>query len=150
MTIHRYFDELKVGDTQLTRGRTITEADLVNFAGVTGDYFPLHTDAEYAKNSMFGERIAHGMLVLSDTIGLLDLQPGAIQAFYGIEELRFVKPVKIGDTIHAELEVLALESRGERRGLATNQLQVKNQRDELVISATLKWLLSKKPSSGSQ
>ena len=147
MTVHKYFDELRVGDTQLTRGRTITETDLVNFAGITGDYFPLHTDVEYAKNTMFGERIAHGMLVLSYIIGLLELQPGAIQAFYGIEELRFVRPVKIADTIHAEIEVLALENRGEQHCLSTNQLQIKNQRDELVIRATLKWLLAKKPAT---
>ena len=71
--IMKYFDEYKVGDTQETRARTMTEADIVNFAGLSGDFYPLHMDAEYAKKTIFGKRIAHGFLVLSIASGLFPL-----------------------------------------------------------------------------
>ena len=77
----RYFDDLEVGDSFTTKGRTITEADLVNFAALTWDTYPLHVDAEWASKTMFGERIAHGMLVLSYAAGLVPMQPGPIVAF---------------------------------------------------------------------
>ncbi len=145
MNVHTYADELKPGDQQITRGRTVTEADIVNFAGLTADYYSLHTDSEYAKTTMFGERIAHGMLVLSYAIGQMDLQTGGVLAFYGIENLRFARPVKIGDTIHAEIEIISLESRSEKQSLSTNQVQILNQRGETVIKATFKWLLANRP-----
>ncbi len=144
MTVYKYFDELKVGDRQVTRGRTITEADLVNFAGLTGDYYSLHTDAEYAKTTLFGERIAHGLLVLSYAVGQMDLPTPIVIAFYGIDQLRFIRPVKLGDTIHAELEVSALDSRDDHHGLSTVRVEIKNQRGEVVIAAIFKWLLAKR------
>ena len=100
--ITKWFDEFKVGETFRTRGRTITEADIVNFAMFSGDWYPLHTDADYAKNSPFGERIAHGMIVLSVMTGLIQLEPGYIIAFYGMDRVRFINPTKIGDTIRVE------------------------------------------------
>ena len=142
-TIFTYFNTLHVGDRQFTRGRTITEADLVNFAGLTGDYYALHTDAEYARTTRFGERIAHGMLVLSYTLGLFDLRSEAIIAFYGMDQLRFVRPVKIGDTIRADLAVIALDSRDDTTGLMTARLEVKNQVEEVVVAGLLKMLLAK-------
>ena len=81
----RYGDDLEVGDSFTTKGRTITEADLVNFAALTWDTYPLHVDAEWASKTMFGERIAHGMLVLSYAAGLVPMQPGPIVAFYGMD-----------------------------------------------------------------
>src|SRR5512139_2530917 len=97
-----YFEEFNVGDVANTQGRTITEADIVNFAMLSGDWNTIHTDVEYAKQTMFGERIAHGMLGLSIATGLA-VQLGFINetviAFRSIE-WKFSAPMKIGDTIH--------------------------------------------------
>lgn len=139
--IRSYFEDISVGDRNKTPTRTITETDIVNFASLSGDWFPLHTDAVYAAQTMYGERVAHGMLVLSVVTGLITLKPGAVQAFHGIEGLRFRRPTFIGDTIHAETEVLELESR-EGNGLVTSGLTVKNQRDETVTTARFRWLVS--------
>ena len=88
----RYLDDLEVGDSFTTKGRTVTEADIVNFAALTWDTYPLHVDAEWASKTIFGERIAHGMLVLSFAAGLVPMQPGPIVAFYGMEKVRFFAP----------------------------------------------------------
>ncbi|MGE5265127.1 MAG: MaoC/PaaZ C-terminal domain-containing protein, partial [Acidobacteriota bacterium] len=96
-----YFEELSEGTEVVSQGRTIAEADLVNFAGLTGDTNPMHTDAEFAKSTPFGERIAHGMLGLSYAVGLawmLGFMDGTVIAFTGLE-WKFKGPVKIGDTI---------------------------------------------------
>jgi len=82
--ITRYFDDIQVGEKSVTRSRTITEADIVNFASLSGDWYPLHCDAEYAKKSPFGDRIAHGLLILSAASGLTPLEPGPVLAFYGM------------------------------------------------------------------
>lgn len=139
--IRGYFEDIEVGDRNTTPARTITETDIVNFASLSGDWFPLHTDAGYAAETMYGERVAHGMLILSVVTGLITLKPGAVQAFHGIEGLRFRRPTRIGDTIHAETEVLELESR-EGSGLVTSGLTVKNQRDETVTTARFRWLVA--------
>jgi acyl dehydratase len=138
------FDDVEVGDRYDTLGRTITEADVVNFAGVSGDFNALHTDAERMADSTFGERIAHGALVFSITTGLLwqsrsEAEKEAIVAFYGVDELRFVKPVFVGDTIHAEVEVAARERRDHpvATGVVRFAVDVRNQDDETVLSASL-------------
>lgn len=146
-TLYTYADRLKVGDRQTTFGRTITEADLVNFAGLTGDHFPLHTDAKYARSTRFQQRIAHGMLVLSYMIGLLGLEPGAVVAFYGLEDVRFRRPTVIGDTLHAQIELVALQERDDATALSTTALQVLNQRGETVLSGQLKFVLARTPST---
>ncbi|MEL6151899.1 MAG: MaoC/PaaZ C-terminal domain-containing protein [Chloroflexota bacterium] len=102
-----YFEEFEVGTKMKTRGRTITEADLVNFAGLTGDYNPMHTSAAYAENTMFGKRVAHGMLSLSYAVGQayqLGFLEQTVLAFRELD-MKFSQPVLIGDTIHVELEV---------------------------------------------
>lgn len=139
--IRGYFEEIEVGDRNTTPARTITETDVVNFASLSGDWFPLHTDAVYASDTLYGERVAHGMLVLSIVTGLITLKPGAVQAFHGIEGLRFRRPTRIGDTIHVETEVLDLESR-DKGGLVTSGLTVKNQREEVVTTARFRWLVA--------
>ena len=108
-----------MGDSFTTKGSTITEADIVNFAALTWDTYPLHVDAEWASKTMFGERIAHGMLVLSYAAGLVPMQPGPIVAFYGMEKVRFFAPTKIGDTIRVHVELKEKEERDENLGLAT-------------------------------
>jgi acyl dehydratase len=140
----RFFEDFSVGEKIETRGRTITEADIVNFAAFSGDWYPLHVDAEFAKKTPFGERIAHGLLVLSATSGLMPLTDMAIQAFYGMDRVRFTSPTRIGDTLHVELEVLEKKDRGELGGVVTLQSHVKNQRGEDAAVSVLKVLLKKK------
>lgn len=140
----KYFDDFQVGDKIVTRARTITEADIVNFAAFSGDWFPLHVDVEYAKKTQFGERIAHGMLVLSATTGLWPLYDMAIVAFYGIDKLRFLEPTKIGDTLHVELVVAEKQDKGERGGVISWNWSAKNQKDESVAVCIWKALLSKR------
>ncbi|MEM6530876.1 MAG: MaoC/PaaZ C-terminal domain-containing protein, partial [Chloroflexota bacterium] len=106
-----YFEEFEVGTKMKTRGRTITEADLVNFAGLTGDYNPMHTSAAYAEGTMFGKRVAHGMLSLSYAVGQayqLGFLEQTVLAFRELD-MKFSQPVLIGDTIHVELEVKELK-----------------------------------------
>lgn len=118
-------DDYAVGERIVTPRRTITEHDVVSFAAFTGDWHPLHTDTVYAAESAFGERIAHGMLVLSVAMALpFRLGPHAYLpesfiAFYGMEDVRFTAPVKIGDTLHTECEVESIEAKNPRRGLLT-------------------------------
>ncbi len=139
-----YFEDFTVGQKITTRARTITETDIVNFAAFSGDWYPLHVDVEYAKKSPFGERIAHGMLVLSATSGLMPLNEMAIQAFYGMDRVRFIGPTKIGDTLHVEMEVAELKDKGEWGGVVALQSTVKNQRDEDVTTSTMKVLMKKR------
>ncbi|HEY2096939.1 MAG TPA: MaoC/PaaZ C-terminal domain-containing protein [Pseudonocardia sp.] len=146
--ITAYLDDISVGDTHLTGGRTITETDLVSFAMFSGDWHPIHTDVEYAAaDGRFGGRIAHGALVLSVALGLVTFWPPAMKAFYGIDKLRFVAPTRIGDTLHVETEVLAVEPKGSDGGVVTSRFTVRNQREEDVIVATLKSLVARKPAA---
>ena len=140
----KYFEDFQVGEKLTTRARTIIEADLMAFAALTGDWYPLHTDVEFAKRSRYGERIAHGMLVLSYANGLIPFCDMAIIAFYGMDRIRFTAPTKIGDTIHVELEVTEKQERDEHSGLITFKEWVKNQRDEGVATCFLKLLLAKR------
>jgi acyl dehydratase len=131
-----YFDDFAVGHKTITRSRTITEADIVNFAGVSGDFVELHMSEEFARQGPFGRRIAHGLLVLSISSGLL-VQTGqtidTVIAFYGIDRLRFTKPTFIGDTVHVENEVIALDRKGADRGVITFNTRVLNQNGDPVI-----------------
>ena len=134
------YNEMEIGARWTSGARTITEADIVNFAGISGDFYALHMDREYAAKSVFGQRIAHGMLVLSYSTGLLDLKPGYVQAFYGMDKVRFVKPVFIGDTIHVELEVVGKKDR-EKGGVVTVKNEIKNQADETVAACDMKMFM---------
>jgi 3-hydroxybutyryl-CoA dehydratase len=144
-----YFDDIQVGNTTKTKGRTITEADIGNFAALTWDTYPLHTDEEWAKtNAPFGGRIAHGALTLTFALGLLLSTTGTnvkVVAFYGMEKLRFVAPVKIGDTIRVETKVLEKDAKGAKGGVVTDNLRVLNQRGETVLDAVTKTLIAKRP-----
>ncbi|MFC5542236.1 MAG: MaoC/PaaZ C-terminal domain-containing protein [Bacilli bacterium] len=142
--LNKPFEQFEVGETWTSRGRTITESDIVNFSGVSGDFFPLHTDSEYAKNTIFKQRIAHGLLVLSIGTGLLEMSPKAVVAFYGIEKLRFLKPTFIGDTIHLELKVTDLKDKGNGTGVVTFQQEIIKQTGETVVTAEYKFLINKK------
>lgn len=141
---NRYFDDIKIGDKVTSRGRTITETDVVNFSMFSADWFSLHSDVEYAKNSMFGERIAHGLLVLSVASGLVPLGPDYTIAFYGMDNVRFINPTRIGDTIHVEGEILEKEERNEQSGVITYRQIVKNQKGEDVVVAIMKALMARR------
>lgn len=133
--MRQYFEDIQVGDEYLSPGRTITEADIVAFAGLSGDYNVLHTDAEFMKTSIFGERIAHGLLGLSVASGLgtrATPRPFATLAFLGLR-WRFKGPIKIGDTIKVRIKVTdKRETSKSDRGIVTIQRHVLNQRGELV------------------
>ncbi len=141
MFLETPFDQIATGTRWRSRGRTITEADVVTFAGLSGDWFPLHTDREYAATTQFGARIAHGMLVLSVASGLIPLPPGIVLAFYGMDRVRFSRPVFIGDTIHVEAEIAEKAARKSGQGLLTLSYDVRNQRGETVAAFSAKLLV---------
>ena len=130
----RFFDEIEVGEEYESPGRTVTETDVVMFAGLSGDYNVLHTDAEFMKGSNFGERIAHGLLVLAMQAGLFNraTRPYATTAFTGLR-WKFKGPVRLGDTIRVRARVVAKRD-GDKpdRGLITLERTVLNQRGEVV------------------
>lgn len=144
-----YFEEFQVGQRILSPGRTVTEADIVNFAGLSGDFNPIHTDAQYSQNSAFGQRVAHGLLGLSIASGLAvqtGVLLGTVIAFREISEWKFVKPVFIGDTIHVEMDVI--ETKEMRRlggGAVVIGIDVKNQQAETVMKGQWKVLVASSP-----
>lgn len=141
----RYFEDYAVGDTGTTRGRTITEADIVAFAGVSGDFQPLHTDAAYAATQRYGQRIAHGMLVLSVATGLIDIDAPYAEAFLGIDGLRFRAPTFIGDTIHVAHEVTELVDHDERSGRIAFAVTIRKDDGTDVARAHWTFLCAKHP-----
>ena len=126
-----FWEEWEIGAEFQTASRTITEADVVNFAGISGDYNPLHIDEEFCKQTQFGTRIAHGPLVYSIAAGLLfqlHLYDDTLIAFLGFDSLKFTLPVKIGDTVRVRVEVLEKrETSKPDRGVMKRLLQVLNQ-----------------------
>jgi acyl dehydratase len=149
-----YLEDYAVGEKLVSPGRTITEADIHAFAALTGDWHPLHTDVEYAAASPFGERIAHGMLVLAVgsalafRLGPHHYLPRSFVAFYGMERVRFTKPVKLGDTIRLEAEVAAIEPKDAERGVLTWENRVVNQRGEACCVSLTKLLCGRAPAAG--
>lgn len=144
-----YFEEFEPGQRMITAGRTITESDIVTFAGLSGDYNQIHTDKEYSKKTPIGRRIAHGILVLSIASGLAvrtGVLEGTVIVFREIENWKFSKPVFIGDTIHVELEVK--ETKALRRlggGAVIIELIVKNQDEDTVMRGLWNTLIMSEP-----
>jgi acyl dehydratase len=132
MVQNRYFEEITEGEHIQTPGRTITETDLVNFAGISGDFHPLHTDAEHATQSSFGERIAHGLLVLSVSAALA-MEYNEHAFFYGFETIRFVNPTFIGDTISVKTEVIETAEKSDEYGRVLTHAEAANQDGETVL-----------------
>lgn len=143
-----YFEEIDVGMSVVTAGRTITETDIVAFAGLSGDFNQLHVDAVYAEAGEFGQRVAHGLLVVSITTGLIvqtGLMEGTVHAFRELT-WKFSRPVFIGDTIHANLEVTEAKSLPRLGGgSATAKVTVYNQHDQVVHRGTMVLLVRGKP-----
>ena len=144
-----YWEEWEIGAVFESPARTVTEADIVAFAGISGDYNPLHINEEFCKNTQFGTRIAHGPLVYAIAAGLmfqLHLYDDTLIAFLGFDSLKFTNPVKAGDTIHARVKVLEKrETSNPGRGVMKRELQVVNQRGEVVQEGVQAFLLKRKP-----
>jgi len=143
----RFFDDIAVGEEYESPGRTVTESDIVLFAGLSGDYNVVHTDAEFMKKSVFGERIAHGLLGLAIQAGLFTRATSAYAtlAFLGLR-WKFKAPIKIGDTIRLRARVLTKKetSQGDR-GVITLERTVLNQRDEVVQEGETDLLVERRP-----
>lgn len=131
------FDGLSEGDRFTTRGRTVTETDVVTFGTLTGDLHPQHVDADWSAGSRFGERIAHGMLVLSYAAGLVPFDPERVVALRGVRDAVFKAPVKLGDTIHVEGEISSKKELDPGHGLVEVRWRVLNQRGKLVMRAAV-------------
>ena len=146
----KYFDELEIGETLNTHRRTVTEADIVNFAGISGDFFYAHMDDIAAKDSFFEKRVAHGYFVLSAAAGLfVDPAPGPVLANYGLDNLRFVKPVYVGDTIQARLTCKQKTAKDTQpdtvpQGVVAWDVEVTNQDAEPVAVYTILTLVKRK------
>ena len=144
-----FFEEFEVGNKILTPTRTVTESDVVNFAGLSGDYNLIHTDAEYGKNTPYGQRIAHGLLGLSIASGLAmrtGFMEGTVIAFREINEWKFTRPILIGDTVFVEItvqETKAIPRLGG--GLVVITLDVKNQRGETTMKGNWTALMASRP-----
>jgi acyl dehydratase len=146
-----YFEDYRVGEVFVSPGRTITETDIVLFSAFTGDWHELHTNVEYAAETPFKGRIAHGMLGLVTGMALLFrlgpyvMLPRSFIAFYGMDGVRFTAPVRIGDTIHCEMQVTALSEKDAKRGIIEAKSAIKNQKGETAIVLTTKIIVGRKP-----
>ena len=132
-----HFEDYRIGDVRETTARTITETDFVVHAGHTGDFFPHHMDAEFAKTTPFGQRIAHGTMVFAIGVGLTATQINPVAFSYGYDRLRFVRPVFIGDTIRTRVTIAGKDDHPKRpeAGRVVERCEVINQRGEVVLAA---------------
>jgi len=145
-----YLDDLSAGQRFVSAGRTITEADVVAFAGLSGDFNPIHTDAEFAGDTVYGQRVVYGLLGLSIATGLLDrlgVFSGSAIAMLGIQNWTFPAPVFIGDTVHLELTILGVRPSRSKpdRGVVERHFELKNQRGELVQTGRIDVLVRRRP-----
>jgi acyl dehydratase len=141
----RYFEEFELGQRWVTRGRTVTEADIVNFSGLSSDFHPVHVDREYAAASRFGQRIAQGFLVMSIATGMVPADPEKCEALYGVDKLRFLRPVFIGDTVHLEMEVIGLKARDDGSGVVEFKFEMINQHGKPVLVNNYSLLMRQRP-----
>jgi acyl dehydratase len=142
-----YFDDLRIGDSMESSGRTVTEYDVVSFAALTGDWHPQHADAAWAAESAFGRRIAHGMLVISYALGLLPIDPRVVLALRSIDSAVLKRPVGLGDTIRVRAKVGEMRPLRDEIGLVTLVMRIQNQADELVARMRIVVLWRREPES---
>jgi acyl dehydratase len=140
-----YFDDLEIGDSMESSGRTVTEHDVVSFAALTGDWHPQHADATWAAESAFGRRIAHGMLVLSYSLGLLPIDPRVVLALRSIDGAVLKRPVGLGDTIRVRARLAEKRELGAETGLVTLVVRIVNQADELAARMEIVVLWRREP-----
>lgn len=136
------FEDLAAGASFVSRGRTITESDVVQFAALTGDFHPLHTDAHFAQAGPFGERVAHGMLTISYAVGLVPLDPARVLALRRISDVVFKRPVKLGETIHVEGSLTELKAISDEAGIVSFSWRIKDAHGALLTRATVDVLWS--------
>jgi acyl dehydratase len=146
-TVDRYFEDYEIGETRTSVGRTITETDIVLHAGQTGDFFPHHMDAEWTATQPFGQRIAHGTLIMSVAVGMTagDINPQAMS--YGYDRVRFIRPVFIGDTITVTAEITEKTDHTKRPdtlGYVHEKVSVVNQTGDTVLVLTHLYLSNKR------
>ena len=134
------FEALEAGQGFATRGRTVTEADVVGFAALTGDWHPQHTDAVWAGRSAFGERIAHGLFVVSLAAGLVPFDPDRVMALRRVGDVVFKRPVRLGDTLRVEGRVADVSAVSDEAGLVAFAWSVLNQDDRVVCRARVEVL----------
>lgn len=144
-----YFEEFEDGQQVITPGRTVTESDIVTFAGLSGDFNQIHVDAQFSESSPFGQRVAHGLLCLSIGSGLLvqtGVMEGTILAFREINNWKFIKPVYIGDTVHVVAKVTETKALPRIGGGAiVLALNLVNQHDDIVMRGTWTALIASRP-----
>ena len=144
----RYFEEYEIGQSLVTAGRTVTEGDIVGFAGISGDFNQMHVDAQYAATGEFGERVAHGLLVVSMVTGLIvqtGLMEGTVLAFRELD-WKFSRAVLIGDTVRAKIEITTLKSLPRLGGGSLNaKVTVLNQNDQVVHRGNMVLLVRSQP-----
>ena len=143
-----YYDDVQVGDTWKSGARTVTETDVVMFAGLTGDFNPLHVDDEFARETFYGQRIAHGLYGTALVAGLGSHSPlMRTEAFVAIRDWNFLKPIFLGDTVHVHTEVLEKRESGRRRGTVVWKRQLINQKGETVQSGMFESVVSRRKST---
>ena len=148
--LKKYFEDWEIGSSVSTHGRTITEADVVLHAGQTGDFYPHHMDAEFCKTHPIGERIAHGTLILSVSVGMFTGEINEVAMSYGYDGVRFTRPVYFGDTITARAtihEKREYKKSPDEFGIVDEKVEVLNQRGELVMVFIHVYLVQKRPTS---
>ena len=133
----RPFGELAAGDRFVTAGRAVAAQDILDFADLTGDAHPQHVDSEWAGGSRFGEQIAHGLLVLSFAVGLLPLDPDRVVALRRVGDAVFKQPVKIGDALHVEGDIVRTRELDPEQGLVEARLRIVNQHGRLAVRASV-------------
>ncbi|WP_027718366.1 MaoC/PaaZ C-terminal domain-containing protein [Desulfovirgula thermocuniculi] len=144
----RYFEDFQVGEEFVTKGRTVTDADLVNFAGLSGNFNPIHVDEHFAARTPFKRRVAHGLLTLSVLLGLWDrlgLVEDTVVAHVAMTDVRFVRPVFVGDSLYARIRVLEKQDTGKPdRGVLVLEAKAFNQNNEEVLSCVNYLMVLKK------
>jgi acyl dehydratase len=144
MAQQKYGDDFSIGDRCVTAGITLTEAHVVGWAGLTGDFYPIHMDREFAARTQFGERLVHGPLVFAMAVGLVSLSGwggDAAIAWLGVDDLRMLRPVRIGDTVRVHVEVRDRQpTSNPLKGIQVWRYTVRNQRDEDVMAFDYKMM----------
>lgn len=144
----QYWEEIDIGSARTSGGRTITETDIVIHAGQTGDFYPHHMDAEWCKSQVFGERVAHGTLILSVGVGALAGEINEVAFSYGYDKVRFIAPVFIGDTITSRAEIIAKRDHAKsphKFGIVDEQVTIFNQRGETVLAFIHVYMIERIP-----
>ena len=145
MFVTKYFEAFELNESRVTRGRTVTETDIVLHAGQSGDFFPHHMDEEWCRTQPFGRRMAHGTLIFTMAVGLTADFVNEVSMTYGYERLRFTKPVFIGDTIKVTVSIKdKKEHKKPGFGLVTELVETHNQHNELVMVCEHILLVKKK------